>query len=276
MLYRHKRFESPEAALRAAIHLGKSGQFAEAAEVLRTTLTAMPPAMQCQGEAAHQWFYVLALLSDMIRKGVGDAEDELAVLTECATLAEHLPPAPPGPDPLVNLAYQIHMNRGNAAGRTGQHARAEQAYAAALAAARDSEIQCKCLAYQGWAVLRQQERSKLPAARACFDRFARICETVGPGLAGRGRAVSPALVSSVWLGRAVLHLYDNDLPPARRACERSLEMAPELEYAHHLLELLRRPGVTATDGLRWVLAGRADAPPGESPGAPLSPLPEGI
>lgn len=260
-------FFNPMRYLRNAIHSAKAGDFADAERILTKALGKMPPAIQCQGRKAEERFLLLALLSDIIRKDTGNAEKELALLGECASLAKQVPPPPPGPDHLVNQVYMVHLNRGNAAGRVSDFVLAEQAYAAAFEAARDPEARCKCLAYQGWAIIRQGDKTKLTQARKCFDRFDKICET---------DSISPFLVAYAWLGRAVLHLYENDLPRARRACEKSIEVSPASGRTEQLLKLLRQPGVTAGEGIRFVLESSDEAAPDVASKQPLQPLPKGI
>jgi tetratricopeptide (TPR) repeat protein len=268
--------KSPQSALSSAVQLAKAGNLSGASSVLIEALNRMPPATQCKGKTAEQRFNLLMLLSDMTRKGTADAQRELELLDECVDLVGEIPPPPPGPDALVNMAYLLFLNRGNAAVRTGRHRLAEESYRAALQAARDPGTRCKCLAYCGGAILRQEDKAKLDQAQACFDRFDQIRSAPGSTQRGAGTAVSPSLVSYVALGRAVLALYGGELAAARRACKQSIQADRSQAGAHALLKVLERPGATAADGIRFVFGGQGDGPPGAGAGMPLSPLPEHI
>lgn len=116
---------------------------------------------------------------------------------------------------------------------------------AALQVARDAETRCKCLAYLGWAVIRQRDSSKLNQAWASFDQFEREADD---------EDIPPMLLSLVKEGRAVQCLHAGDRSQARIFSEQAFRLDESAGSAHELLQLLRRPGVTTSEALEFILA----------------------
>jgi hypothetical protein len=88
----------------------------------------------------------------------------------------------------MNRAYLLHANRARALSRLGLYAQGADALAAGLQVAPDVETRCKCLAYLGWAIIKQRDRSKLDRAWASFDQFERETD---------GKDIPPILLSLV-------------------------------------------------------------------------------
>jgi hypothetical protein len=133
--------------------------------------------------------------------------------------------------------------------------------------APDVETRCKCLAYLGWAIIKQRDRSKLDRAWASFDQFEREAD---------GKDIPPILLSLVRLGRAVQYFHLGDLSRAHSASEQAYRLDESNGPARELSLLLRRPEVSAAEALEFILALAEAKTPKPTISQKLPPLPDSI
>lgn len=232
-----------------------------------------PNCFECRFEAVALWirakerFDLLLLLSDTTRKWSHDANRELEWLNECAMLVEK--PSFPSKQPESdrnNMVYMMYMNRAIAADSLGLYVLADESLSTALQMALEPETKCKCLAYQVWAILQQQDPAKINQARAAVSQFDRL---VTPHVA------APVIVQ-VEAARAVLSLWRNDVQAARAAAVRASHLCPTVELVREVMQIVLRPNTSEADAWEIVRKYGQEKAPEIPPRKPLSPLPEGI
>ncbi len=239
------------------------GDFESAHQMLISFLNLLPQASQCVGVAAYQRFHLLALLGSLMEKWTQDPREHLAPYDECRELIGTIPPPPPGPDLLVNMAYMVEMNRANALMKLGRYSEAAEGYEAALRRARDAPIRCKCLAYLGWAFIHQRDPLHLSRAWESFDRFEQEAQE------GHATRDDMARFQS---GRALQLANQNRIAEALIACDEALHLDPAQRLATMLRPLLVN-GPTPGDLLSCFFAALECAPSGAPTTSPLPPLP---
>jgi tetratricopeptide (TPR) repeat protein len=240
------------------------GDFESAHRMLISSLDRLPQASQCSGLAAHQRFNLLALLGSLMEKWTRDPRKHLAPYDECRELIGMIPPPPPGPDLLVNIAYMVEMNRANVLEKLGRYAEATEGYEAALRRARDAAIRCKCLVYVGWAFLCQRNPLNLSRAWESFDKF---------GQEARGGQATRDDMARFQVGRALQLATQNRIAEALIACDEALYLEPAQHLAATLRPLLVN-GPSPGDLLSCFFAALERGPSGTpTPSPPLPPLP---
>ncbi len=266
--------EGPLLAQVTALGLVNAGDFAAAEKKLIAALKRMPSLNEAEGATAKERFDLLIMLADVMRKwadhsaqGNDRTAKELELLNEAASLVAKpsFPPAPSGPD-RVNLVYMMYMNRAIAAGKKRKYVLEEESLSAALQAAHEAETKCKCLAYKVWAILLQEDLSKLNLAQSAVSQFDSLVNDNVP----------PALVAQVETGRAILCLFSNDVEGACSASIKAGRVDPTDRVAPELLEILLRPTASAADAEALIRKYAHDETPQSASSQPLSPLPPGI
>lgn len=227
-------------------HLISQGDFHTAEEQLMADLERIPPVNECTGIIAQQRFHFLLSLADILRKQGKDVERELELLNECDQLLKKapLPPLLPGPDRELNFPYMMQMNRSIAAGKLGQYLREEEALSKAFQAARDPETRCKCLSFQVWAILKQQDESKFDLAWRLVEQFDELAA---------GQRIPSELRVGIETGRVVLALSRNDLVQARKACAEARHIDPPFPGIRELTQILTDPNVTAKEAREQIM-----------------------
>lgn len=222
-----------------------------ARQEMEQALTRLPPTEACKGKDAQLRFELLLQLSNHTRKSTGDVRREYELLNECLPLVCYLPVTPDGPDHLVNKRYLLHMNRGVTAIKLGLLDQATPAFRDALAAARQPDTRCKCLAYLGCNILKEGDRAQLQEVVTVFDQFDQEAQET---------AIAPTLRVQVLRGRAILCLKKHDIRDARLLLEQAMDIEP---WAHlqATLRLLDQPGITSSQVVDFML----HPPVGEHP-----------
>jgi CHAT domain-containing protein/tetratricopeptide (TPR) repeat protein len=164
------------------------------------------------------------------------------------------------------MVYKMYMNRAIAAGRLKLYVLEEESLSAALRVALEPETKCKCLAYQVWAILQQQDATKLDQAQAVVSQFDRLVTPHMP----------PPLIAQAETGRAVLSLLQNDVEAARAAVVKAIRLDPTNETASKLMKILLQPNPSAADAWKFLGSDGQASTPEAAPNQPLSPLPEGM
>ena len=236
------------------------GDYASAYETLTRGLEKLPSTKECRSkggaEAAARFMWLL-LLAEVVKKWKRDAHEEFSLLDECVLLAHCCPP---------DLLYEVHMNRGVAAYKLGKFQVYEEAMVEAYAAAREEWAKCKSLAYRGWAIILQRDKEKLSLARESFDAFDQEAQKC---------SIDPILRAQVLALQAIPCLQDDDLDGARSHLLKAVQTHPKSGIAKKLLDIVRRPGMTAARALEdyWVVGDVDGKQDFDSTAGQLSPLP---